>query len=153
VAAVAGPLTLLLDAVASEAAAAPKVHRRPRAPSLSQPPPPPPPPFGDPDGARAATQPLSQSFTTKPVVQRLPAAGSGGDDVEDAIAVVDPGDFIDHPQLGRCEVVGDDGSGGTRVRVASGRVLVLRLDALRVLPASVEPDGRHVYKVAGPRRR
>jgi predicted DNA-binding protein with PD1-like motif len=149
-AAVAGRLTLIVDAVLVEPAprAAPK---RARGPSMSQPPPPPA-QMGEQE-ARAATQPLSQGFTTKPVAQRLPATGSSVDDDEDTIAVVDNGDYIDHPQLGRCEVVGDDGSGGTRVRVASGRVLVLRLDALRILPASVEADGRHVYKVAGPRRR
>jgi predicted DNA-binding protein with PD1-like motif len=106
----------------------------------------------DEDGVRAATKPLSQSFTTKPVaVPVAPASGAG--EQEEIWAEVEAGDYLDHPQLGFCEVVGDDGSGGTRVRVPSGRVRVLRLDALQIMPAKRDDEGRRVFRVAGPRAR
>jgi len=66
---------------------------------------------------------------------------------------VEPGDFLQHPQLGFCEVVADDDSGGTRIRVPSGRTRVLRLDALHLLAPETDEEGRRVFTVTGPRRR
>jgi len=129
------------SAAPSSAAAPPPAHAKPSPPSLL-------------DGQRSATKPLSQSFTTKPVLRRIPSAPQVADDevYEDEI---EPGDVLNHPQLGRCEVVGDDGSGGTRIRVPSGRIRTLKLDALRIMrtDASGGDDGPRIYKVAGPRRR
>ena len=77
-------------------------------------------------------------------------------DIEDEdyeVPIANPGDYLDHPQLGLCEVVGDDDSGGTKIRVPSGKLRVLRLDALRVNPAERDDEGRKVFKIVGPRRR
>jgi len=101
------------------------------------------------DAPRSATKPLSQTFRAKPIPKRVPSSpGAEGENPE-----VEPGDLINHPQLGMCEVVGEDESGGTRIRVPSGRVRVLRLDALRVLAGETDEEGRTVFRVAGPRRR
>ena len=106
------------------------------------------------DGSQSASKPLSQSFKTKPVVHKPPPINLGRDD-EDAVEnpIVNAGDYLQHPQLGLCEVVGDDDSGGTRIRVSSGKIRVLKLEHLRVLPGEWDDDGRNVFTVKGPRRR
>ncbi len=101
------------------------------------------------DGSRSATKPLSQTFSAKPIPKRLPSSPGAREENPE----VEPGDLLNHPQLGMCEVVGDDESGGTRIRVPSGRVRVLRLDALQVLAGERDEQGRTVFRVAGPRRR
>jgi len=106
----------------------------------------------EPGTSRAASKPLSQSFSTKPQVHKIARKVEVFDDDEE---IVEPqtGEMLAHPQLGLCEVVGDDDSGGVRVRVPSGHVRVLRLDALRVAPGTTDEQGRRVYKILGPRRR
>ena len=74
-------------------------------------------------------------------------------DDDEEIPEPQTGELLVHPQLGTCTVVGDDDSGGIRVRVPSGHVRVLRLDALRVAPATTDEQGRRVYQILGPRRR
>ena len=152
VAAMTGGLVLAVDAVVEPSSAASATPSAPRA-SVSRTTPSPAPVAVEPsdEGARAASKPLSQSFTTRPIVQRPTTPAFSGDGDEDN-PEVEPGDVLDHPQLGLCEVVGDDGSGGTRIRMVSGRVRVLRLDALRVLAGEEDADGRLVFRVAGPRR-
>ena len=100
----------------------------------------------------SASKPLSQSFKTKPVVHRPPTRNFDDDD-HDENPIINTGDFLNHPQLGLCEVVGDDESGGTRIRVPSGRIRVLKLEALRVMPGALDEEGRNVFRVAGPRKR
>ncbi|MSP24958.1 MAG: hypothetical protein EXR75_07285 [Myxococcales bacterium] len=77
-------------------------------------------------------------------------ADDGEPDYSDDVVA---GDVLEHPQLGACEVMGDDPSGGTRVRMPSGRVGVLRLETLRLLAPTDDSTGRQVYRVAGPRKR
>jgi hypothetical protein len=101
---------------------------------------------------RTASKPLSQNFSTKPVVHKLPHRHF--DDVEEhENPILNVGDMINHPQLGLCEVVGEDDSGGTQIRVPSGRVRVLKLEALMVRVDETDAEGRNVFKVLGPRRR
>ncbi len=149
VAAMTGRLVLAIDAVVDESATKPSrpTSPSPRAAATPAPTPSPAPAVVG-DSARSASKPLSQSFTTKPIVHRPAARAFSEEDNPE----VEPGDILDHPQLGRCEVVGDDESGGTRIRMSSGRVRVLRLDALRVLPGEVDDEGHTVFKIAGPRR-
>jgi predicted DNA-binding protein with PD1-like motif len=106
------------------------------------------------DGQRSASKPLSQSFTTKPMLRPIPAPKPVDDDAEEIheVALPEAGDILEHPQLGRCEVIGDDEAGGTRILLPSGKLRVLRLDALEVLRGVADDSGRHVYKIAGPRR-
>jgi hypothetical protein len=101
----------------------------------------------------SASQPLSESFSTKPKVHKIERKVEVFDDEDDDIVDPQAGEFLAHPQLGLCEVVGDDDSGGVRVRVPSGHVRVLRLDALRIAAATRDEEDRQVYKVIGPRRR
>jgi predicted DNA-binding protein with PD1-like motif len=102
---------------------------------------------------RAATKPISSSFKTRPIVSpvRSTASFDDGDDHENPI--VNAGEFLRHPQLGLCEVVGDDDSGGTRIRVPTGKLRVLRLDALQVMPAERDDEDRMVFKITGPRKK
>lgn len=102
--------------------------------------------------ASSAAQPMLATPLATPLAPR-PLAHYIGDDELDHSAEIQPGDLLEHPQLGRCEVVGDDPSGGTRVRMPSGRIGVLRLDTLRILPPPDESASPRVYRVAGPRRR
>ncbi len=150
-AAMTGGLLLVVDAI-SEAVrardvappAASREHSREQ--TLS---PPPPAAF---DGARAASKPMSQSFTTKPIVHKRPTRSFEEEENEEN-PVVNPGDYLSHPQLGLCEVVGDDDTGGTRIRLESGRLRVLKLEHLKVVEGELDEQGRRVFRVIGPRRR
>ncbi len=94
------------------------------------------------------------SFGQVPVVVPRGRVDPSLDRAEDEYWIeVAAGDWLDHPQLGRGEVVGDDESGGMRVRIQSGRVCVLRLDTLEVAAPVQESDGRRVFRVLGPKRR
>jgi len=105
-------------------------------------------------GTSELNKPPSQSFSNKPLV-RPPARRQFDldDEDDDENPVVNTGDYLQHPQLGLCEVVGYDGSGGTKIRLSSGKVRVLKLEALRVLRGQEDEEGRMVFRVAGPRRR
>ncbi len=103
--------------------------------------------------ASLAAQPtLPAPLAPRPLATRLRENGIADDDFDNEVEI-QPGDLLEHPQLGSCEVVGDDPSGGTRVRMPSGRVGVLRLDTLRILPPPDEGASPRVYRVAGPRKR
>ncbi|MCC6527547.1 MAG: DUF296 domain-containing protein [Polyangiaceae bacterium] len=143
VAAVTGPLSLVVDAIAGR----PAVTARARpAPQPSPPAAPRPAPAESP-----AAPPVALGFGPIPVPKRPPAPVPE-DDEEGGVEFVNAGDFLDHPQFGLCAVLGEDPSGGTRVRSPAGRLLVLRLEALRVLPAATDAEGHQIYKVVGPRR-
>lgn len=104
--------------------------------------------------ASEMNKPPSQSFSNKPLVRPpMRRTFDLDDDDDDENPVVNTGDFLQHPQLGLCEVVGYDGSGGTKIRLTSGKVRVLKLEALRVLQGQEDEEGRMVFRVAGPRRR
>jgi predicted DNA-binding protein with PD1-like motif len=155
-AAMTGGLLLVVDAIADArvSAAAQPQKRHDTSPS---------PPFAAartatpqrvvPDGSRSAAKPLSQSFKTKPIVRKPQPISYGRADDDDDNPIVNAGDFLNHPQLGLCEVVGDDDSGGTKIRISSGRSRVLKLDTLIVLPGELDDEGRNVFKIAGPRKR
>lgn len=98
----------------------------------------------------SAPKPPSRTFRSRPIPRRI---GGVRRAVEEDEAVPDPGDFLDHPQLGLCEVEGTDDAGGTVIIVPSGRRRTLRLEALRVLPPVEDDQGRRVLKVVGPKRR
>jgi predicted DNA-binding protein with PD1-like motif len=157
VAAMTGQLLLVVEAVgdgaATEAAGATRTTTNMEAARPGSPPESPSASTGlsrvEADSPRSATKPVSQTFSTKPIPKRLPSSPGNRDENPE----VEPGDLLTHPQLGICEVVGDDASGGTRIRVPSGRVRVLRLDALQVLAGEKDEQGRTVFQVAGPRRR
>lgn len=151
-AAMTGGLLLVVDAISdarrrhdtSPSPAPPRAASQEQTPS--------PPPVAAFDGARAASKPMSQSFTTKPVLHKRPTRSLEDDESEEN-PVVNPGDFLAHPQLGLCEVVGDDDTGGTRIRLESGRLRVLKLEHLKVDDAEEDAEGRRIYRVVGPRRR
>ncbi len=161
--AMTGGLLLAVDAVVGDGAlsrparVASRTDPSPAGPSFDAPAVPGPAalPFADDggDGERAATKPLSQSFTTKPVVRPIAGPKFGLDDDEHENPIVNAGDLLEHPQLGVCEVVGEDASGGIKIRLASGKTRVLRLEALHVEQGEEDDEGRVVFKVAGPRRR
>ncbi|MBI4955575.1 MAG: DUF296 domain-containing protein [Myxococcales bacterium] len=144
VAAVTGPLSLVVDAIVGRQAVT--ARARP-APLPSPPAAPAPRPV---QAESPAAPPVALGFGPIPVPKRPPAPVP--DEDEGGIEVVNAGDLLDHPQFGLCAVLGDDPSGGTRVRTPAGRMLVLRLEALRILPAATDAEGHHTYKVVGPRR-
>jgi predicted DNA-binding protein with PD1-like motif len=150
-AAMTGEVLLVVDAVSARATAPSRVS--PTVASVPASPTPSPSAVAVSSDGRSASKPLSQNFSTKPLLAKMPPRGDEHENPE-----VEPGDMLDHPQLGVCEVVGDDGSGGTRIRMSSGRVRVLRLDALRVMPSDKsedadDEDGRRLFKIVGPRQR
>lgn len=70
-------------------------------------------------------------------------------DAPDPVPVA--GDYISHKQFGLCRVDGEDDEGGVVIRLPSGIRKSIRLDVMRVLPATLDGD-RRVYQVE-PRRR
>ncbi|MEZ4440876.1 MAG: PPC domain-containing DNA-binding protein [Polyangiaceae bacterium] len=103
---------------------------------------------------RDASKPPSMSFANKPIV-RPPSPGHTREHPheDDENPVIENGEFLDHPQLGLCEVVGVDAGGGTKIRLSTGKIRVLKLEALKVLAGDVDDEGRMVFRVEGPRRR
>jgi predicted DNA-binding protein with PD1-like motif len=129
---------------------------------VSEPSPPPPTPSPAPDAAPArvavsdtpplsAPKPPSKTFRTRPIPRRVPSRPRADDWDGDYVAP-EEGEYLQHPQLGLCRVEGPDERGGTIIVVPSGRRRTLRLDALRVMPAEEDEEGRQVYKILGPRR-
>lgn len=159
--AMTGGLLLVVDAVTDQPARRAAVSERPpsttdRSPtSPAATPPVVPGPARAPvlEGERSATKPLSQSFSTKPIVRPIAGPVLDLDDDEHENPMVNTGDYVNHPQLGLCEVVGEDNSGATKIRVGGGKTRSLRLEALEVLPGVEDEEGRMVFKVTGPRRR
>ncbi len=98
----------------------------------------------------SAPKPPSCTFSTKPIPRRHRIKKPLPEEEED-VSGVDVGDFLDHPQLGLCEVVGHDG-GNTIILVPSGRKRSLRLNALRLGAGQEDEQGRRIIKVLGPRR-
>lgn len=148
VAGLAGDLLLVVDAALerpSKAAATPNEARGVRAavPVASEPPPP-----------RASSPGFVGGFGPKPAVVPIGRTEASLDSAEEEYwTEVGPGDVLEHPQLGTCEVVGEDESGGVRARIASGRICVLRLDTLEIAAPSTDAEGRLVYRIVGPKRR
>ena len=151
-AAMTGGLTLVVDAIhmpsgGGQAVAPSSPTRAVPQPSASSP------TMGRPVSSQM-NKPPSQSFSHKPLVRPpMRRQFDIDDEDDDENPVVNTGDFLQHPQLGLCEVVGDDGSGGTKIRLSSGKVRVLKLEALRVLKGTEDEEGRMVFAIAGPRRR
>jgi hypothetical protein len=155
--AMTGGLTLVVDAVvapsATRNAAARHVARTPARAASS--------PGGSSPGAsspgRGSTPSLTgaASLPKKPLSPPKAVRGFDDDDEDEDEdnPIVDNGDVLIHPQLGRLLVVGDDSSGATKVRIDTGKIRVLRLEALQILPDfEEEEDGTRVFKIAGPRR-
>jgi len=103
----------------------------------------------EPPAPLSAPKPPSRTFRTRPIPRRIPSRPNA--DWDDDVAP-DEGDYLRHPQLGLCKVEGTDERGGTIIVVPSGRRRTLHLDALKVLPGEDDDEGRHVFKVVGPRR-
>lgn len=154
-AAMTGGLTLVVDAIhmpsgggASVSASPSPPPARSSSPSRGSSPGP------TPAATGPMNQPPSQSFTKQPMVRPpMRRAFDLDEDENDDNPIVNVGDHLQHPQLGLCEVVGEDGSGGTKIRLGSGKVRVLKLEALRVLRGAADEEGRMIFRVAGPRKR
>jgi predicted DNA-binding protein with PD1-like motif len=139
-AAMAGDLVMVVDAILARASVSAPVRPAP----VERPP-------AERASASALTPP-SQQFRARPIARPV-SAPDPADEEDEENPMVDVGDVLVHPQLGRCEVVGHDAGGGTQVRLSSGKVRVLRLDALHVLAGEEAEEGHMTFKVAGPRRR
>ncbi|MEM1031153.1 MAG: hypothetical protein AAF928_06195 [Myxococcota bacterium] len=148
-AAMTGGMTLLVDAVA-----APSAARAPGKGSGSVRAPEPVVPAVTPSSPRRIPS-AAPSTPARPPLKPLapPRRGPGGDGPEEhENPIIDDGDVLNHPQLGRLLVVGDDASGGVKVRVDGGKIKVLRLDALHIETEPViEADGTRCFTIAGPR--
>jgi hypothetical protein len=146
VAALGGEALLVVDASVARSAkpVARETRSRPVVPTAEPVPP-----------SRGSSPGLGSGLVAKPML--LPVgraeAAAAADDVEEHWAEVASGDVLIHPQLGTCDVVGEDESGGMRVRIASGRICVLRLDTLEIAAPNPDASGRSVYRVIGPKRR
>ena len=96
----------------------------------------------------SAPKPPSKTFRNRPIPRRIAASWLDEDEI-----VPEPGDYLDHPQLGRCLVEGEDSAGRTIIKVPSGRRRTLQLSALRVQPGEQGENGRQIYKILGPKPR
>jgi hypothetical protein len=103
---------------------------------------------------RGSSPGFGSSLGAKPMIVPVGRGDAPVDaDESEHWAEVAAGDVLVHPQLGTCDVVGEDESGGMRVRIASGRICVLRLDTLEIAAPAEDESGRNVYRVIGPKRR
>lgn len=166
--AMTGGLTLVVDAVVAPSASKPAgvgarpvtprpvpatTTNKPSAPGGPSPGPSKPSSPGRPSAG--PSKPSGPALPKKPLAP--PTARRSIDDVDDdehENPIVDNGDVLIHPQLGRLLVVGDDTSGGTKVRIDGGKIKVLRLEALEI-SNEVEEDeeGNRTFRIVGPRRK
>ena len=64
-----------------------------------------------------------------------------------------PGDFLDHPTLGTCEVTDTDDDDRLSIRLESGRTVEIHRALLQLEPAGTTPAGDRLIKVRIKRRR
>jgi len=171
-AAMTGGLTLVVDAVVAPSATQPTVAgARPVTPSpiastpvrAASPPAGRAPSSGTP--SPATSRPSAPSLPQKPLPKKPlpkkplappPKRRQLQDDEEEEHEnpIVDNGDVLIHPQLGRLTVVGDDSSGGVKVRIDGGKIKILRLDALHIeKDFDEDEEGNRTFRIAGPRIR
>ncbi len=155
--AMTGGLTLVVDAVVAPSASAsvgvgarPVTPRPVPSPGTRKPSSPgrPTPGPSKPSAPALPKKPLS------PPTARRTLNDVDDDDDEHENPIIDNGDVLIHPQLGRLLVVGDDSSGGTKVRVDGGKIKVLRLEALEISnDVEEDEDGNRTFQIVGPRRK
>jgi predicted DNA-binding protein with PD1-like motif len=66
---------------------------------------------------------------------------------------VAPGDWLQHPTLGQCEVVENDQDHRVTIRLESGRVVELHVGLLQLQPAGKARNGGRIFKVAIKRKK
>lgn len=99
----------------------------------------------------ALTESNEPAFVPPPLPEKKRAAEAPAEEPHEQDPVPATGDFISHKQFGLCRVDGEDDEGGIVIRLPSGIRKSIRLDVMRVLPASMDGD-RRVFPVE-PRRR
>lgn len=128
----------------TEPAAASSSTPRPAGAAISAPPPAPQGGSGA-TWAEAIAASVQKGADAKPLSPPRPAASAPADD--DHGFEPDRGDFVDHPQFGRCEVqIYDPADDRMVLRLPTGRLAEIKLHVLTFLePTAVE--GKNVYRV------
>ncbi len=72
---------------------------------------------------------------------------------EESDLEVEPGDWLDHPTLGKCKVLSDDHEEHVSIELGSGRKVQLHLGLLQLVPSGHHDDGGRIFKVQIRRRR
>lgn len=98
------------------------------------------------------TPPTIASITPPALEDEGPEVDSPPEDDEPSVEVRE-GDWIEHPTLGRCEVVSSDNDERASIRLESGRVVELHLGLLELRPPRTDEDGITIIPVHIRRRR
>lgn len=108
---------------------------------------PPAPEFSWDDAAKAAQE--VKPVREKPTVHRPPRVGASSadhDEDEDDHGLMEPGDILDHPKLGRCRIIKVEGDEFAHIRLARGPIRKLALEVCDIRFVG-EEDGRNVFQV------
>jgi predicted DNA-binding protein with PD1-like motif len=99
--------------------------------------------------------PLYRGGAPTPAAVEAPAPTPGAKTVstENGSTEIREGDFLDHPTLGRCEVVDAEQSDRVSIKLESGRLVELHTGLITVEERETLKNGKRVFAVAIRRRR
>ena len=101
----------------------------------------------------APVRPPERIVLPEPVVEeperRAPAAASKA---ADSTIDIRPGDFLNHPTLGRCAVAGLEVDERLTIKLESGRLVELHTGLIDISPARPGPGGERIFNVTIRRR-
>ncbi len=95
----------------------------------------------------------AQAREQAPQTTDAPSAGGKELATAEGTTEVHEGDFLDHPTLGRCEVVDAEQSDRITIRLESGRLVELHTGLITVEEKETKKGGKRVFAVAIKRRR
>lgn len=82
----------------------------------------------------------------KPMPTARRAAAEPDDDDEDDHALMEPGDYLDHPKLGRCRIIKVEEDEFAHIRLERGSIRKLALEVCDIRHVG-EENGRNVFQV------
>ncbi|MEZ4461770.1 MAG: DUF296 domain-containing protein [bacterium] len=99
------------------------------------------------DAVKAAQEIKPAPARDKPSLRRPPRASDADDkDDEDDHTLMEPGDILDHPKLGRCRVIKVEEDEFAHIRLERGSIRKLALEVCEIRHVG-EEGGRNVFQV------
>lgn len=98
-------------------------------------------------------RPPEAALVVTPAAGSAPATKTTRAGNEDIVHDVREGDFLNHPTLGRCVVVGADLDDRLTIRLESGRIVELHTGLIDIAPPRTAANGERTFAVSIRRRR
>lgn len=99
------------------------------------------------DAFKAAQEIKTPAYREKPPVKRPPRVDDeDDDDEEDDHSLMEPGDILDHPKLGRCRIIKVEEDEFAHIRLERGAIRKLALEVCDIRHVG-EEGGKNVFKV------